>query len=77
LNKSINKLKAYRTLYNVKQEEIAKILGMSLSTYSCKEKGTRQFTLDEAKKICDYFGVTIEEIFFSNIVNKLDTGNAN
>jgi putative transcriptional regulator len=69
LRKSINKLKAYRMLHALKQEEVAKHLGMSLSTYNCKENGSRKFTVDEAKKVCDYFGVSIEEIFFNQSVN--------
>jgi transcriptional regulator with XRE-family HTH domain len=43
-------LKAYRMLKGVKQEKIAEILGITLSTYSNKETGKTQFSLYEAKR---------------------------
>lgn len=64
-----NKLAAYRKLHNLKQEDIAKILKMSKTSYSYKETGKQEFRLNEAKTIADYFGVSIDEIFFKNEVN--------
>lgn len=66
-------LKAYRMLKGVKQEKIAEILGITLSTYSNKETGKTQFSLYEAKKISDYLNVPIEQLFFTNEVNLLNT----
>lgn len=64
-----NNLVAYRKLYNLKQEDVAKILNMSKTSYSYKETGKQEFRLNEAKTLADYFGVSIDEIFFDNIVN--------
>lgn len=66
-------LKAYRMLKGVKQENIAEILGITLTTYSNKETGKTQFSLNEAKKISDYLNVPIEQLFFTNEVNLSNT----
>ncbi|MBE6089888.1 MAG: helix-turn-helix transcriptional regulator [Clostridium beijerinckii] len=66
-------LKAYRILKGVKQEDIAEILGITLTTYSKKETGKTQFSLQEAKKISDYLNVPIEQLFFAKGVNILNT----
>lgn len=58
---------------NIKQEEFADILNMSLCNYNKKESGKIRFSLIEAKIIADYFGKTIEEIFFANQVSKVET----
>lgn len=41
------KLIYYRAKYNLKQEDLAKILGISQPTYSKKEKGIIAITYDE------------------------------
>lgn len=63
------KLKAYRKLNNVNQSDIANLLNITLTSYSHKENGKTKFTLEEAKTISDFFGLSIEEIFFNNNVN--------
>lgn len=67
--KNNNKLAAYRKLHNLKQEDVAKMLNMSKVSYSYKENGKREFSLSEAKTLADYFGVTIDSLFFNNEVN--------
>lgn len=64
-----NRIKAYRQLRNVTQEDLAKLLGMTKQGYAFKENGKREFTLTEAKIIADYFGTSIEDIFFNQKVN--------
>lgn len=64
-----NNLVAYRKLHNLKQEDVAKILNMSKTSYSYKETGKQEFRLNEAKILADYFGTTIDNIFFNNLVN--------
>lgn len=68
-----NKLKAYRVMLGKKQEDIAKIIGIGLNTYNLKENGKSSFSLEEAKKIADYFNTTIDDLFFNNKVNFKDT----
>lgn len=67
--KNKNKLAAYRKLCNLSQKEVAELLNMSNTSYSLKESGKNEFKLSEAKILADYFGTTVDEIFFNNSVN--------
>lgn len=71
--KKYTKLKAYRMLQEKKQEDLAELLNIGLNTYNMKENGKNPFTLEEAKKLADYFSTTIEDIFFVNEVNTMNT----
>lgn len=71
-----NKLKAYRQLKGKKQQDIADLINVGLNTYNFKENGKSQFTLDEAKTLADYFGTTVDELFFDNSVNFKNTDTA-
>lgn len=64
-----NKLKVLRAIKEVKQEDVAKNLGISLSTYCKKENGKTSFTLSEANKVAIFFESTIDSIFFDDTVN--------
>lgn len=57
------KLLVLRKKMGVSQRELASYLGISLKSYSMKERGERQFTLDEMFKLRDFFGLGIEDIF--------------
>ncbi len=57
------KLLLIRKNNNIKQQELADLLGISLNQYSLKEKGKFNFTCDEMFLIADYFKMSIEEIF--------------
>lgn len=72
-NKEFKKLKDYRKFNGINQSVLAKLLGVQLNTYNFKENGKKEFTLNEAKKIADYFDTTIDEIFFNNTVNFKNT----
>ncbi len=67
------RLKAYRMLNSIKQEQMAKVIGVAPNTYNFKENGKTSLSLDEAKKIADYFGITIDELFFNNDVRVMNT----
>ena len=58
-----NKLKGIMTEKQIKQEELAKILGLSVSTLNFKINGKSDFYISEAKKIAEYFNCTMEYIF--------------
>lgn len=64
------KLKAERELKAVNQSEVAKYLGVSPNTYWSKENGKTEFTISEAKKLAEYFGVSVMELFFNNPDNE-------
>jgi len=61
------KLRKVREAAGINQMELSHLIGYSSkNAYSQKERGERKFTLEEAKKIADFFGMTIEEIFFED-----------
>ncbi|MBC5997944.1 XRE family transcriptional regulator [Romboutsia ilealis] len=64
------KLKAERELKAVNQSDVAKFLGISSNTYWNKENGKTEFTVSEAKKLAEYFGVSVVDLFFKDIDNK-------
>lgn len=65
-----DKIKNLREFYGFSQKEIAEYLNLSTNGYSMKENGLRKFTLDEAKKLAELFGVSIEELFFNTTSNQ-------
>ena len=59
-----NKIKYYRNLKKVSQAELAEATGLAQQTVSRVEKlGTTN--LITARKIADYFGVGIDDIFLN------------
>ena len=57
-----NKIKVYRAMKNVSQKELADAIGVTQQTIGRIEKlGTTN--LITAKKIANYFGVKIDDIF--------------
>lgn len=65
----MNRLKELRTSKNIKQVEIAEATGISQQAYSYFEKGDSKPSLKTAKKIADFYKMSIEEIFFNQIDN--------
>lgn len=59
------KLYKMRKKKNLTHEQIASALGMSRSTYTHKENGTRGLDINEAKKIAEFYGVSLDELFNS------------
>ncbi len=63
------KIKGYRNMLNLTQTELGKELGLTKQSYSNKERGKREFTDKEKKKMKDLLlpifpDVTIDDIFF-------------
>lgn len=58
-----NRLKVFRAMHNLTQEELAKALGVSRQTIIAIEKGKYDPSLRLAFKIARFFGVKIEDIF--------------
>lgn len=44
------------------QRELADLINVSEPTYRSKEKGLTEFTLGEARKICDYLNFPFSDI---------------
>lgn len=48
-------------------QDMAELLGFTdKNTYSRKERGVVNFSLEEGKKIADFFGEPVEELFFKD-----------
>ena len=52
----------YKRKNGVTQEQLAADMGMAPNTFSWKLRGEREFTLEEATRLCDLIGVDIVEI---------------
>lgn len=57
------KLKVYRAMHDLTQEELAREIGITRQTIIAIEKGKYNPSLELAFKIARYFEVTIEDIF--------------
>ena len=58
----LNKIIILRDRSGMKQEEVAKLLGISKSSYHRKEKGLTQFTLEEFDGLLKIFNATYSDI---------------
>lgn len=58
-------LKSLRVKNGMRQKDLAKLIGIPVTTYSSKENGIRKFTIEEAVKISDIFKCDIREIFLT------------
>jgi putative transcriptional regulator len=58
------KLKVYRAMHNITQEDLAKAIGVTRQTVIAMEKGKYNPSLELAFKIAHYFKVKIEDVFF-------------
>ena len=56
------KVKEYRILNGYTQTEIANILNIKQNSYSNKELGKRDFTIEEIKLLKELFEVTYEDL---------------
>lgn len=62
-------LKVLRVRLGLKQEEVAKKVGWSLTNYNLKENGKRPFSLEDVYKVAQAMGMTnndIAKIFFAS-----------
>lgn len=58
-----HKLYIARRENRLKQVDMAKILKITNVTYSRKETGISEFTLQEALTLAEHFGLTVDELF--------------
>jgi len=58
------KLKVYRAMHDLTQEDLAKEIGITRQTIIAIEKGKYNPSLELAFKIAHYFKVKIEDVFF-------------
>ena len=58
-----NKIKVYRAMHDMTQEDLAKVIGVTRQTILAIEKGKYVPSLDLAFKIARHFNVTVEDVF--------------
>ena len=58
-----NRIEEIRKERGIRQDEFAKLLGVSRQTISSLETGRYNPSISLAYKIAKYFGMTIEEVF--------------
>ena len=58
-----NRMKEYRAKYGMKQEDLARLVGVRRETIGNLEKGRYNPSLVLAWNIAQVFGVSIEEVF--------------
>lgn len=58
-----NRIEDIRKQRSIRQEELAKVLGVSRQTVSSLENGRYNPSILLAHKIAKFFGMTIEEVF--------------
>jgi len=59
-------LKACRARKGLRQVEMAEAIGITYCSYNRKENGHRDFTLSEAKIICDILDTDPATLFFAS-----------
>jgi transcriptional regulator with XRE-family HTH domain len=57
------KFKGWLVEHKIKQEEIAKLLNINLSTVNQKINGNADFTLQEIRTICITYQISADEFF--------------
>lgn len=66
-----DKLKQIRAERNITVEQMMGVLSLETkAAYYKKESGSVKFSLDDAKKVSDFIGLPIEDIFFDNEVSQ-------
>ena len=58
-----NRIEEIRNQKGIRQEELARLMGVSRQTISSLENGRYNPSIMLAHKISKYFGMTIEEVF--------------
>ncbi|MBQ3570158.1 MAG: helix-turn-helix transcriptional regulator [Methanocorpusculum sp.] len=58
-----NKIKVYRAMHDLTQDNLAQALGVTRQTILAIEKGKYDPSLELAFKMARYFNTTVEELF--------------
>lgn len=68
----LNKLKGLIAEHDLAHYEVAELLSIASNTFSRKMNKKADFSLSEAKKLADFFNMSIDELFFYSEVAKLE-----
>lgn len=61
---NLQRLRSLRVLKSLNMHEFAEKVDIKYSTYCTREQGKTELTLSEAKRIADFLGMTIEDVFY-------------
>ncbi|OUQ25940.1 helix-turn-helix transcriptional regulator [Massilimicrobiota sp. An134] len=67
MKNTVKMLKHLREMHNLKQKDIANILGITQQTYSTYENGINDIPLHHLLKLADYYNVSLDFITCHNI----------
>lgn len=57
------KFKGYCAEHNIRQAEIAELLGIQIPNVSEKMNGKQKFTLEQVKILCNHYGISADDYF--------------
>ena len=57
------RFKGYCAEHNIKQGEIAELLGITIQSVNRKINGKEPFTLEQVKTLCEHYGISADEYF--------------
>ena len=50
-------------LHDIKQTEIAKLLGIEVQNVNAKVNGRQEFTLEQIRILCQHYGISADDFF--------------
>ena len=65
--------KAYMIANNIRQKEIAELLGISITSVNMKLNGKQDFSLAQVRVLCEKYGVSAD-IFLKSMLQVLNKG---
>ncbi len=65
-------LRIERVVRNETQADVAKALGISVSSYTKYENNETDIPLSKAKLIADYFGKSLDELFWESTPGEIN-----
>ena len=59
----ILKFKGWLVEHQIKQADLAELLGITVESVNAKVNGRQEFTLSQVKKMCETYGISADDFF--------------
>lgn len=59
----ILKFKGWLVEHQIKQSDLAELLGITVESVNAKVNGRQEFTLSQVKKMCETYGISADDFF--------------
>ncbi len=59
----ILKFKGWMVEHQIKQADLAELLGVTVESVNAKVNGRQEFTLSQVKKICEAYSISADDFF--------------